>query len=86
MQQGVEYNKLCTLWVYEKLTNGFYVTSTSMNDLQKHLDLPNLCYSVKKINKSYCKKKHPTKYEVKNVKKKWDNVLVIIKVCTFLEF
>ena len=41
-------NKTHTLSVYKKFTDGFYVIWASMIDLQKRLDLQNLCYSATK--------------------------------------
>ena len=48
-----------------------FVIWVSMIDLQKCLDLHNLCHSsTKKSNKSSCNKKHPTKDQVKKRKEK----------------
>ena len=52
----------------KKFTDEFYVIQMSMIDLQKNLDLQNLCHLATAKIKSYCNTKCPTKDQVKKYK------------------
>ena len=54
-------NKIHILCIYKKFTDGVYVIWVSMTDLQKSLDLQNLCHLATTKIKSYCNSKYPTK-------------------------
>ena len=63
-------NKIHTLCIYEKFTDGVYVIWVSMIDLQKSIDPQNLCHLATKKIKSSCNTKYPPKDQIRKYKRK----------------
>ena len=79
-------NKIHTIRVNRKFTDKNFIIWVKIIDLQKRLCDRNLCHVATKKTKSFCSKKHRTKAQVKNYKRKaneWEKMM--IKVSTFVK-